>query len=134
MNTDNDDELACGCGESDKIDGVLSISTFKTLYESSEDERESDRRRKRHRADEDKKKLLSRSLCEVAVVTSRGLKRSHSSDRLNRSIDSTRSSSLVDIELFEFFKRKSAEWSRISMNLIDTHCHLEILFNRFVII
>lgn len=34
----------------------------------------------------------------------------------------------IEPSLVEFFKKKSAEWADYSMNLVDSHCHFDMLF------
>lgn len=61
-----------------------------------------------------------------------------SQDAVVNSNDSLKASSNLDSNLPDwyqkrFFYNKSVEWKEYSNNLVDTHCHFEMLFYRFVI-
>jgi hypothetical protein len=38
---------------------------------------------------------------------------------------------LVKFRLTKFFEMKSSEWKNYSKNLVDTHCHFDMLFSRY---
>lgn len=36
----------------------------------------------------------------------------------------------IEPSLVEFFKKKSFEWDKYTNNLVDSHCHFEMLFSK----
>lgn len=37
----------------------------------------------------------------------------------------------INPSLIEFFEKKAAKWSSYSMNLVDAHCHFDMLFMKY---
>jgi hypothetical protein len=76
--------------------------------------------------EEDKfKKELKKSNNERAEDTSR------KSDNHSYQDFSDNYETLVKSKLIKFFKMKSLEWKNYSKNLVDTHCHFDMLFSRY---
>lgn len=38
----------------------------------------------------------------------------------------------IEPSLVEFFRKKSFQWADCSMNLVDSHCHFDLLFGKLV--
>lgn len=52
--------------------------------------------------------------------------RSLSLDKYNRTYEYF----LPNTQLVDYFRKKSIEWSEMSKNLVDTHCHFDMLFTK----
>lgn len=50
----------------------------------------------------------------------------------NKWSTSRRSVGGAEPSLVEFFKKKSLKWNEYSKNLVDSHCHFDMLFSKFV--
>lgn len=71
------------------------------------------------------------NLLNCCDETASSLSKSSSVEIINlKSNESARSS---PCDLSSLLEEKKKEWSKLNCNLVDSHCHFEMIFNRFII-